>query len=69
MMDKSQTGKPQSVQVIEADILDSMNETDASIAQRAMKSINLAALGTALTKTIGLQRNGKFCARLRSNAM
>jgi hypothetical protein len=31
----SQPGKPQSVPVVEADILDRMNETDASIAQRA----------------------------------
>lgn len=35
MTRKSQPGKIQSVLVVEADILDRMNETDASIAQRA----------------------------------
>ena len=35
MTGKSQPGKAQSVPVVEADILDRMNETDASIAQRA----------------------------------
>ncbi len=35
MTGKSQPGKIQSVLVVEADILDRMNETDASIAQRA----------------------------------
>ena len=35
MTGKSQPGKAQSVPVVEADILDKMNETDASIAQRA----------------------------------
>jgi HSP20 family molecular chaperone IbpA len=35
MTGKSQPGEIQSVLVVEADILDKMNETDASIAQRA----------------------------------
>jgi HSP20 family molecular chaperone IbpA len=35
MTGKSQPGEKQSVLVVEADILDKMNETDASIAQRA----------------------------------
>ena len=35
MTGKSQPGEIQSVLVVEADILDRMNETDASIAQRA----------------------------------
>ena len=35
MTGKSQSGKAQSVLVVEADIFDRMNETDASIAQRA----------------------------------
>ena len=35
MTGKSQPRKAQSVPVVEADILDKMNETDASIAQRA----------------------------------
>ncbi|MGA7794665.1 MAG: DUF2934 domain-containing protein [Candidatus Acidiferrales bacterium] len=35
MANKSQSGKAQSVQVVEADIFDRMNETNALIAQRA----------------------------------
>jgi hypothetical protein len=35
MTGKSQPRKAQSVPVVEADIFDKMNETDASIAQRA----------------------------------
>ena len=35
MTGKSQPRKAQSVRVVEADILDKMNETDGSIAQRA----------------------------------
>ena len=68
MTGKPQPGKTQSVTVVEADILDRMNETDALIAQRAYEIYQSRGGGHGSDRTIGSQRNKRFCTRLRSNA-
>jgi hypothetical protein len=69
MTSKPQPGKTQSVMVIEADIFDRMNETDALIAQRAYEIYKARSGGHGPTKMIGSPRNKSSCTRLRSNAM
>jgi hypothetical protein len=69
MTSKSQSGKPQSVPLVEVDILDRMNETSELIAQRAYEIYRPAEVRMASTRTIGSVRNEKSCPGLRSNAM
>jgi HSP20 family molecular chaperone IbpA len=56
MKEKSQSESAQSVQIVEADILDKMNETDASIAQRAYEIYQRRGGGH------GSDRDDWFCA-------